>query len=186
MATIFSYKNTLTIIFTFYCIRKRIPATKNAPILFAFVRPTEIFCSKRSLLKRKRSRFEAQKTHLLYKHFFYYFEHNLNEVECSAISLPKLKTMFSDKIWTELNVTFFCLKIKRSLNVWHMSERVAYVWTEVCIKCESLTNYVDQTRKPCTKFEILMLDNVLRTVFVSSILPYHTHTISSYKFLNPM
>ena len=81
----FSYKNTLTIIFTFYCIRKRIPATKNAPILFAFVRPTEIFCSKRSLLKRKRSRFEAQKTHLLYKHSFYYFEHNLNEVECSAM-----------------------------------------------------------------------------------------------------
>ena len=69
----FSYKNTLTIIFTFYCIRKRIPATKNAQILFAFVRPTSIFLvlqnlefdpessylSKKSLLKR--SRFEAQK-----------------------------------------------------------------------------------------------------------------------------
>ena len=97
VATIFSYKNTLTIIFTFYCIRKRIPATKNAPILFAFVRPTSIFLvlqnlefdpessflSKKSLLKQ--SRFEAQKTHLLYKHSFYYFEHNLNEVECSAM-----------------------------------------------------------------------------------------------------
>ena len=76
VATIFSYKNTLTIIFTFYCIRKRIPATKNAQILFAFVRPTSIFLvlqnlefdpessflSKKSLLKQ--SRFEAQKTHL--------------------------------------------------------------------------------------------------------------------------